>query len=753
MIIKNMSKKFNSEKKENKNRKFRSGKEIIYKLENLYLDSMKKVEIKKNDILPKSIRTLSTRITNTKGKPDLNGTNTQNKKPLFRYASNHSIVKKSPLMQSLSNEPPTNNVTLKYNSPTSKNMKSNVVSSSSRNQVISDEKADTEIKNSNKKRFFKIKKDNINNNEDDENFMNFNDISFYSNLSDNNNNIINKNKDINNCIKSENNLKKENSKHINNSNNDDNLMHFVKSESSLGSYKPDMMRFPHIKKDYYSSMLNNYQYKKREHLIQKSINFYLHQQKFLSKSSNFKKKDYNYDLIREKEKYFGEIKRVPAIIAFGKIVPKDSVKNKKGKKFLLLKPHTVLSHTKQTKNIFRNGLVDNNSLKKLKELKFIKDDYTTNNPNKEEYEPKDHFGNIVYPVFGQKKMLKNIMPKEYDYNTKRSPLELLNDTYHPLLRFQKKMLNQHINAINQEIGVTYSKPFTLVDKEKIPVKYQMCQDLIDLQKDEKLIKLIRELIDRNFGLEEEVEKTLDIQKKKEKNLRKKQIYRRFCEVMLKASIHFKRLNISLEDFYSLHEYIPTKSNGENSNDDIIDKDKRQKRLLMEKNGQHFFQAIRAEDTHEILRILNSNYFILFYRDNFLQSPLHISAKRNLYKFISLFISRGAEVNAKDEVGRTPLFIAAQKNNLEFVTMLLFEIADPSIKNINGEKPCDVTTNPKIKTILERAKALHLYHQVGKIQQFNESIRNGLKYLYLNDLDINCDIWIKENEEMIKECEK
>ena len=57
------------------------------------------------------------------------------------------------------------------------------------------------------------------------------------------------------------------------------------------------------------------------------------------------------------------------------------------------------------------------------------------------------------------------------------------------------MINQHINAINQEIGVTYSKHFTLVDKNKIPDKYKCAQELIDLQKDEKLIKLIRELID------------------------------------------------------------------------------------------------------------------------------------------------------------------------------------------------------------------------------------------------------------------
>jgi len=156
-------------------------------------------------------------------------------------------------------------------------------------------------------------------------------------------------------------------------------------------------------------------------------------------------------------------------------------------------------------------------------------------------------------------MLKNLMPKEYDYNTLKSPLELLHDTYHPLLRFQKKMLAQHINAINQEIGVTYSKHFTLVDKSKIPEKYQMCQDLIDLQKDEKLIKLIRDLIDRNFGLEKEVAKTLISQKKEKEKQKKKHIYKRFSEVMLKASIHFKRLNISLEDFYSIPSYMFSQS--------------------------------------------------------------------------------------------------------------------------------------------------------------------------------------------------
>ena len=459
------------------------------------------------------------------------------------------------------------------------------------------------------------------------------------------------------------------------------------------------------------------------------------------------------------------------------MVPKESIKvqkeNKKHSKRLLLRAKsTIIPKSDRNESIFRTGLINNHSVQKLKQFKLIKDDYNTNNPNTKDYIPKDSFGNTIYPIFGQKKMLKNIMPKEYDYNTNRTPLELLHDTYHPLLRFQKKMLNQHINAINQEIGVTYSKHFTLVDKNKIPEKFQMCQELIDLQKDEKLIKLIRELIDRNFGLDKEVDKAIDSQKKEKELARKKIIYKRFSEIMLKASIHFKRLNISLDEFYSIPNYIPsTRTNDETnlSNKEnrkkkkekegelILDIDKneeaRQNKILMEKNGQHFFHAIKAGDTYEIISIVNSNYYIMFYRDVFLQSPLHISAKRNLYKFISLFVSRGVDINAQDEGGRTALFIAAEQNNFEFVTVLLFEIADPNIKNTKDEKPIDVTTDNKIKIVLERAKILHYFHKIGKIKQFNESIRRGLRYLYREEIATNYEIWLNENKDIVKECEK
>ena len=756
-----MSKKYNSEKRINDpNRKFHAGDEIINKLENLYHQSLRTIKYSSqmdiNEKIFDKIIPLNKQFGSLERKSFSNRYINPNKKSLYRYGSIDSIIKKNP-QQSLSNERPTVDMSGKNLSPRNGNIKSNIFDSSSKYKLKSELKVVSEIKDSKNKKEYKIK----NNNEDE---VNYKDISLYSNKSDINNPNFSSNKDFIDENQKDILLKSEENGQENDNNKklEKKKLNASNSESSLVSYKPDKKEFPRIQKDYYSSMLNNYISKRREKLIQSSTDFYLHQQKFMSKTSNFKKKEYNFNLEKKKSQVFSELKRVPNIIAFGKVVPKESVKiQKQNKKHIYLRPKKSLGHNKETKNIFRKGLVNKNSIENLKELKLIKDDYNTNNPNTEDYIPKDQFGNIVYPILVQKKMLKNIMPKEYDYNTIRSPLELLHDTYHPLLRFQKKMLAQHINAINQEIGVTYSKHFTLVDKNKIPDKYKCAQELIDLQKDEKLIKLIRELIDRNFGLEKEVAKTLDLQKKEKEILRKKQIYRRFSEIMLKASIHFKRLNISLEDFYSIPNYIPTKSNnetnasGENNKEkeDEIEDISRQKQLIMQKNGQHFFEAIRAGDSYEIMKIMNSNYFIMFYRDHFLQSPLHIAAKRNLYKFVSLFISRGADINAQDEGGRTALLIAAEQNNLEFVTILLFEIADPSIKNTKGQRAFEVTTNAKIKVILERAKVLHYFHKIGKIQQFNESIRNGLSFLYKEELAINCDVWLKENKDIIKECEE
>ena len=766
-----MLKKNNSERKTIASHSHRifEGNNLNNKLDNIYYQTLEKMryssQIDVNCLLPKEMHRLTKKKNKLQKQPNFYTINSQRNRKLSEYISLDSMFKKSPKSQS--NDPPTQDASGKIVSPKKTNVKSNIFNSAFKYKLKPDLKIVTETKNLITKTDYKTK---TKNNNEEGNIIN--NISLLSNESENNEPLSNRYQNINpiqkdtlehekynnnNLFESDNIINKK----LTNKSKNNKVLNSSYSEPSFSSFKNENSKIPRYQKDYYSSMLNKNLYKNREKLIQSSINFYLHEQKLLPVS---KKKEYLYDFNKKRPKIFSEMKRIPGVISFGKIIPKETitVQNQNKRRHIIYRPKQILGLNDDTKNIFRKGLTKGNSFKKLKQAKLIKDDYNTDDPNGQYYIPKDQFGNTVYPIFGQKKMLKNLMPKEYDYNTLKSPLELLHDTYHPLLRFQKKMLAQHINAINQEIAVTYSKHFTLVDKSKIPKKYQMCQDLIDLQKDEKLIKLIRDLIDRNFGLEKEISKTLISQKKEKEKLKKMHIYKRMSEVMLKASIHFKRLNISLEDFYAIPSYMisPSKkgkkryANRENIKDnEATDEEGTQQQVTMQRNGQYFFQAIKAGDKSEILKLMNKNFSIMFYRDNFMQSPLHILAKRNLYRYISLFIARGADINAKDEGGRTPLYIAAEQNHLEFVTVLLFEIADPSIKNIKGERPVDVTTNIKIKLILERTKILHVFHKIGKIQTFNESIKNGLSFLYKEEMGINYNHWLKENEEIIKESQK
>ena len=766
-----MLKKNNSERKTIASHSHRifEGNNLNNKLDNIYYQTLEKMryssQIDVNCLLPKEMHRLTKKKNKLQKQPNFYTINSQRNRKLSEYISLDSMFKKSPKSQS--NDPPTQDASGKIVSPKKTNVKSNIFNSAFKYKLKPDLKIVTETKNLITKTDYKTK---TKNNNEEGNIIN--NISLLSNESENNEPLSNRYQNINQIQKDT--LEHENynnnylfesdniiNKKLTNKSKNNKVLNSSYSEPSFSSFKNENSKIPRYQKDYYSSMLNKNLYKNREKLIQSSINFYLHEQKLLPVS---KKKEYLYDFNKKRPKIFSEMKRIPGVISFGKIIPKETitVQNQNKRRHIIYRPKQILGLNDDTKNIFRKGLTKGNSFKKLKQAKLIKDDYNTDDPNGQYYIPKDQFGNTVYPIFGQKKMLKNLMPKEYDYNTLKSPLELLHDTYHPLLRFQKKMLAQHINAINQEIAVTYSKHFTLVDKTKIPKKYQMCQDLIDLQKDEKLIKLIRDLIDRNFGLEKEISKTLISQKKEKEKLKKMHIYKRMSEVMLKASIHFKRLNISLEDFYAIPSYMisPSKKGKkrygtrENLKDnEATDEEGTQQQVTMQRNGQYFFQAIKAGDKSEILKLMNKNFSIMFYRDNFMQSPLHILAKRNLYRYISLFIARGADINAKDEGGRTPLYIAAEQNHLEFVTVLLFEIADPSIKNIKGERPVDVTTNIKIKLILERTKILHVFHKIGKIQTFNESIKNGLSFLYKEEMGINYNHWLKENEEIIKESQK
>ena len=422
-------------------------------------------------------------------------------------------------------------------------------------------------------------------------------------------------------------------------------------------------------------------------------------------------------------------------IAFGKIVPKicqkkkllnnknDSINNE----IKLKKQNPKRAETsKEILNVFKTGL-------RKKEMELVL--------GSEEERKKSIFSKKSeekgFPIISSKKMVKNILPKEYDFNKVKSPEEVLRNAYHPVVRYQKNVLNKHINAINQEINVNYSNMFNLIKKEKFSEKFRMCQDLIDLEKDTKLIEMISDLINNNFKLANEIDEVLEAKKKKEEFERKQKILLRFKQVLIRAAIHFKRLNIELDDFLS--------------------KNSKTIKPFEEESSYNLICAIKDKDPDAVIRMVKENNFVVFDFDHvkifilltsliqFKQTPLHWAAKRNLYQIISLLVSKGANASAQDEIGRTPLHVAAIYNNIESLQILLYELANPLIKNNQGQTPFDVAVDPVSKFILQRASTvnffilllqLHKLREGINIKLYEKSVKSGLEFLFVEEIKTN-----------------
>ena len=394
-------------------------------------------------------------------------------------------------------------------------------------------------------------------------------------------------------------------------------------------------------------------------------------------------------------------------VAFGNILDQkpEEFKNFEKKNENSKNVKIVIGTNKKALNIFKYGVnkkvIDN----------IYKGNKRYNNNNEITFKTETKF-----PIINSKKILKNLLPKEYDYNHEKTSEEVLKNVYHPLVRYQKKMLNKHINAINREIAVEYSNYFTIANKNNFSEEFQMCQDLIDLQSNEKLVEMINRLINNNFKLNKEVKKIIDINELNEKYLHKKKILSKFKEILIRCAIHYKRLNISLEQFYKLDlDSIQPFSN---------------------KESYTLICAIKDKDINHINKLLKNNYFLVYDFDHFKQTPLHWAAKRNVYQVISLIVSKGANVNAKDNTGRTPLHVAAAYNNLEAVEALVYDLAESSIKDNNGLLPEDLTNDVIIKMILKRVKALHKLNKTMFVKNFESTIKNGLHYFFMNELKIN-----------------
>ena len=488
--------------------------------------------------------------------------------------------------------------------------------------------------------------------------------------------------------------------------------------------------------------------KQKKNLFLSSRKFYLYNKEkgIINKIRQYKSKNIGeilkqngLDFNSKKLNLYSELKRLPTEICFGKGVAlmkkeeedKEIYENKfmknlesknKEKEININKFNKLITkgfnHSKKNINkydaVYENKLIINsNSLKKYKKNNiFI-------NSNQD-----------LYPLLTQKKILKNILPKEIDYNTQFTLNDILNEELHPLYRYQKKNLTFHSGLISHEIDYLFVKQFSLgqmADKQK---------DILNRKMDEKFRDVLAIFMKEN---EAEIQKTI-AEKKNLKIIKKKYLLQKLEIILKKCCYKFKRMKIDAYTFFQITYYRKTS--------------------LTYEEGIYLFKAIKDGDINNIKNLVKKNYKLALFKDEFGQTALHILAKRNLYQIILLLISRLADIDAQDAFGRTPLMCAVENGHMETVCVLLFNYADPSITDCEGKKAVDYIKfaknlknqeDYKMERALEFDRIVRVFNGIMNSEKnFDKVVRNSLEYLFKKELDINYEELIKANEDLLKE---
>ena len=443
---------------------------------------------------------------------------------------------------------------------------------------------------------------------------------------------------------------------------------------------------------------------------------------------------YNFN-DKKKIKIYSDLKRLPTEICFGKgtsFFKKEEedkeinsfkfFKNLKGKN----KNNEI--NSKIFHKLMVNGFTDSKNINKydavLENKLVINSNYKRKkNPIKE--------GQNLYQILTEKKILRNILPKEIDYNTQFTINDIINNELHPFYRYQHKNLNFHSHLLSHEINYLFIEDFALgkmADKKK---------DKFIKKLDEKFHISSNLLMKRNEEFENEQRKQIDI--KDLEIIKKKYLITKFEIAIKKSFYQFRRMKIDIKTYFNItRENIPIKYS----------------------EGLYLFKAIKDGDIENIEYLIKKNYKYALFNDEFGQTAFHICAKRNIYQVIQLLISRTGDINSKDIYGRTPLMCAAENGHLDIICVLLFYYADPNITDNNGKKAIDYIklgnnindiTEYKIERALMFTGLVRCFlNNMINEKDFDIFMKNSLKFLFKQEINIDYESLIKANNFVMKD---
>ena len=484
-----------------------------------------------------------------------------------------------------------------------------------------------------------------------------------------------------------------------------------------------------IKNDLFISSTKFYLQNKERSIINKIKKF---------KRMNLEKKlelcGYNFN-DKKKFKIYSDLKRLPTEICFGKgtsFFKKEEedkeINNFKFFKNLKGKNKINEINSKIFHKLMVNGFTDSKNINKYDAV--LENKLVINSNFKRKKNPIKE-GQNLYQILTEKKILRNILPKEIDYNTQFTINDIINNELHPFYRYQHKNLNFHSHLLSHEINYLFIEDFALgkmADKKK---------DKFIKKLDEKFHISSNLLMKRNKEFENEQRKQIDI--KDLEIIKKKYLITKFEIAIKKSFYQFRRMKIDIKTYFNItRENIPIKYS----------------------EGLYLFKAIKDGDIENIEYLIKKNYKYALFNDEFGQTAFHICAKRNIYQVIQLLISRTGDINSKDIYGRTPLMCAAENGHLDIICVLLFYYADPNITDNNGKKAIDYIklgnnindiTEYKIERALMFTGLVRCFlNNMINEKDFDIFMKNSLKFLFKQEINIDYESLIKANDFVMKD---
>jgi len=128
--------------------------------------------------------------------------------------------------------------------------------------------------------------------------------------------------------------------------------------------------------------------------------------------------------------------------------------------------------------------------------------------------------------------------------------------------------------------------------------------------------------------------------------------------------------------------------------------------------EKLFQAVHQNKIDKVLELIEMGADIGA-REELGRTPLHYACAYSETEIALILIEKGADIGARDNVGRTPLHSACYNGKTKTALMLIEKGADVGAKDDYGDIPRDLASG-ELKILIKKKKFHNFINKIKKI---------------------------------------